>query len=84
MPIEDRGNNSGVQTVDLNAVGVSRMEVNLAGSGAVTDLVFCRDVHPNISVIAMAATSMSSFHRQTGRLGYSGSLCILSLVHSDT
>lgn len=37
-----RGNNS-YQTIELDAEGVSRLELNLSGSGAITDLVFCGD-----------------------------------------
>lgn len=40
--IPRRGNNS-VQLHVLDAQGVSKMEVNFAGSGAITDLVFDRD-----------------------------------------
>ena len=40
-----KGNNS-FQTVALNALGVARMEVIFTGSGAITDIVFCRDGHP--------------------------------------
>ena len=39
--VDGKGNNSH-QTVALDATGVSRLEVVLSGSGAVTDLVFCR------------------------------------------
>ncbi|MCO8125241.1 polymorphic toxin-type HINT domain-containing protein [Stieleria sp. TO1_6] len=40
--IANSGNN-GYSRVVLDAVGVSRMEVHLAGSGAITDIEFCRD-----------------------------------------
>lgn len=40
--IPRRGNNS-IQTLNLNVQGVSRMEVKLCGSGAITDLTFDRD-----------------------------------------
>jgi RHS repeat-associated protein len=40
--IPRRGDNSH-QIIALNAVDVSRLELNLAGSGAITDLIFCRD-----------------------------------------
>ena len=42
--VSGEGNNS-YQTVALDALGVSRLEVVFEGSGAITDLVFCRDGH---------------------------------------
>ena len=44
-PIESVGNN-GVGRVALDATGVSKMEIVLTGSGAVTDIEFCRDGAP--------------------------------------
>jgi uncharacterized repeat protein (TIGR01451 family) len=41
-PIDDLGDNS-VQTVTLGAVGVRRLEVKFASSGAVSALLFCAD-----------------------------------------
>ncbi len=35
---------NGHQTAVLNARGVSRLEVEFSGSGAITDIVFCRDL----------------------------------------
>ena len=40
--VNGKGNNS-FQTVALDALGVARMEVVFTGSGAITDIVFCRD-----------------------------------------
>lgn len=37
-----RGNNS-YQEIALDAEGVSRLELNLAGSGAITEILFCED-----------------------------------------
>ena len=43
--VAGQGDNS-QQTVALDALGVSRMEIVFAGSGAVTDIIFCREGHP--------------------------------------
>ena len=44
----DFGNNS-VQRIVMEATGVSRMEVEFVGSGAITDLHFCEDVSSPVS-----------------------------------
>ncbi len=41
------GADNGFNIVDLSATGVASMEVELTGSGAITDLIFCRDGHPD-------------------------------------
>ena len=38
---------NGFHVVDLSATGVARMEVELTGSGAITDVIFCREDHAN-------------------------------------
>ena len=42
--VSSKGDNS-FQTVALDALGVGRMEIVFAGSGAVSDVIFCRDGH---------------------------------------
>ena len=44
-PVNGTNANNGFSIVDLSANGVARMEVELTGSGAITDIIFCRDGH---------------------------------------
>jgi RHS repeat-associated protein len=58
MLIAGAGDN-GQQTAAINAVGVARLEVEFSGSGAIADLIFCRDFPAGESIfIAGAAHSL--------------------------
>ena len=53
------GNDNSFRTVDLSATRVARMEIELSGSGAVTDLVFCSDGQTNEFVTLTGAPTVS-------------------------
>ena len=58
VSVSGLGNNA-VQTVAIDADNVARMEIDFPASGAVTDLVFCRDL-PSVQITGDASVNEGS------------------------
>ena len=53
------GTGNGLQSVALNARAVRRLEVKFSGTGAITDLAFCRDLLPGSTIQIAGASAVS-------------------------
>jgi hypothetical protein len=75
------GTGNGLQSVALNARSVRRLEVQFSGTGAITDLNFCRDLLPGSVIQIAGPTSINEGQTVELDLASSGSMINSWLVN---
>lgn len=68
------GTGNGLHTAAINARGVSKLEVQLSGSGAITELIFCRNQLPSNSIQIAGLPTAREASNYTLNLNHNGNL----------
>lgn len=68
------GTGNGLHVAAINARGVARLTVSLSGSGAITEIVFCRDVLPSSAIQIVGNSSTQEAESYTLALQANGNV----------